>query len=100
MRYTNATILTSDNIRYYKGKIYPQIPFSEDDIYVIATDTDRLDTIANLYYGDSSLWWIISVANSNVISQGTIFVAPGTQLRIPTNMSKVLEQYKQINTAR
>lgn len=97
MRYDkNVIYKTSDGKRYYKGKIYPNIPYSETDEYVITTIGDRLDSIAYRYYGDSELWWVISIANNN-ITNGSMFPIPGTQLRIPINIGDVLEQFDQIN---
>lgn len=97
MRYDNNVIYkTVDNKPYYKGKIYPEIPFSDTDDYIITTDGDRLDTIAYSYYNDSELWWVISVAN-NHITQGSLFPKPGTQLRVPTNIANVLRLFNEIN---
>ena len=97
MRYTNSTILSKDGKSYYKGKKYPQIPLSENDVYVITNIGDRLDTLANSYYKDISLWWIISAANSNVISSDSLFITPGTQIRIPTDIGNILNQYETLN---
>ena len=100
MRYNKPTLnLTTAGKRYYKSKIYPSIPFFEDDVYVITTSGDRLDNIAYSYYGNAELWWIISIANNN-ITKGSLFPEPGTQLRIPTNINTVLSLYNQYNTTR
>ena len=82
--------------RYYKAKLYPDIPLSETDDYIITTIGDRLDTIAYSYYNDSELWWVISTAN-NHITNGSIFPQPGTQLRVPTDINNVLKLFDQIN---
>jgi len=81
---------------YYKGKIYPDIPFFETDDYIITTIGDRLDLIAYSYYNDAELWWVISVAN-NHITKGSLFPIPGTQLRIPTDINYVLILFDQVN---
>jgi len=47
---------------------------------------ERLDTLAGVTYGDSSLWWIIAAASG--IGWG-LQVPPGTVLRIPDNSSEV-----------
>ena len=83
---------TTSGKRYYKRKTYPQIPFSDTDVYVITTVGDRLDSIAYSYYNDAELWWVISIANNNV-TNGSIFPQPGTQLRIPTNINYVLNLF-------
>jgi hypothetical protein len=100
-RYENSTILTTANtdIPYYKGKFYPNIPLSESDVYVITTVGDRLDSIAFSYYRDSTLWWIIAAANNNA-TKGALYPEPGTQLRIPTDVNRVLNQFNQFNQAR
>jgi hypothetical protein len=99
-RYNNRTIAsTSQGKPYYKAKVYPNIPLSENDIYVITTIGDRLDSLAYTYYQDSSLWWVISVANNN-ITKGSLFPVPGTQLRIPLNVGAILELCDKFNKAR
>lgn len=100
-RYDNATILNTayTNRPYYKGKYYPNVPLSKDDIYVITTVGDRLDSFAFAYYGDSTLWWIISMANNN-ITKGALYPAPGTQLRIPTDIGQIMNLYQKFNQRR
>jgi hypothetical protein len=99
-RYDNKTILkTPDGKPYYKGKVYPSIPLSESDVYVITTIGDRLDYMAYSYYRDSELYWIISVANNNV-TKGSLFPVPGTQMRIPTDLNSVLNLFNQSNQSR
>lgn len=100
-RYENTTILKTayTNRPYYKGKFYPNIPLSESDVYVITTVGDRLDSLAFSYYNDPTLWWIIAAANNN-ITKGQLYPAPGTQLRIPTDVNNVLQQFEQFNKAR
>jgi phage tail protein X len=100
-RYENQTILYTENVNqpYYKGKYYPNIPLSESDVYVITTVGDRLDSLAYSYYGDATMWWIIAMANNNA-TKGTLYPIPGLQLRIPTNVSAVLQLFKQFNKAR
>ena len=98
MRYDNNVInKNSDGKRYYKGKIYPDIPYLATDNYVITTIGDRLDTLAYNYYGDPGLWWIISVANNN-ITKGSIFPSPGIQLRIPIDINYVLQLFDELNS--
>ena len=99
-RYDDKPILkTQQNVPYYKGKFYPNIPLSETDIYVITTIGDRLDYLAYTYYRDSELYWIIAAANNNV-TKGSLFPVPGTQLRIPQNLNSILNQFNQFNKAR
>ena len=100
-RYEDGIILKTEftNRPYYKGKYYPNIPLSESDVYVITNVGDRLDNLAYSYYNDATLWWIISVANNN-ITNGALYPEPGTQLRIPTNVSNIIQLYNRFNQAR
>jgi hypothetical protein len=99
-RYENTTILKTQQDRpYFKSKFYPNIPLSENDIYVITTVGDRLDSLANSYYNDHTLWWIIAMANNNA-TKGALYPVPGTQLRIPTDINAVLDLFDKFNNAR
>lgn len=69
---------------------YPPIPISDTDIYIIATDADYLDSLAQKYYQDSTLWWIIARANNIA---GTLKVPSGSQLRIPINTQSILSKF-------
>lgn len=82
MRYRNieAKIL-EDGKSVLKTKIFRTIPKSTADIYIITQETDRLDTLANTFYNDSNLWWVI--AHANKLNSADIGVEPGIQLRIP-----------------
>jgi hypothetical protein len=100
LRYNNNDILkTSSGAPYYKLKFYPNVPLSEDDIYIVTTIGDRLDSLAYTYYRNSELWWIISFANNN-ITKGSLFPSPGLQLRIPANVSNILNQVETFNKSR
>jgi hypothetical protein len=52
----------------------------------ILEEGERIDTIAGVYYGKSSYWWIIAAASGIGYA---LQVPPGTVLRIPTNLSEV-----------
>jgi hypothetical protein len=80
----------------YRTVKYPQISKSFEDIYVYTTVGDRFDTLALQYYNDSSLWWIISIAN-NELYQNSIIPPLGSQIRIPTNVSQIIENYNNLN---
>jgi len=83
---------------YYTNNIYPDVPVTENDNYVITTLGDRFDILANNFYGDPSLWWVIPSANG--ISGDSLYPEPGLQLRIPTDVREILNSYKSINAVR
>jgi nucleoid-associated protein YgaU len=96
-RYSNIlTTTTQDEKQIYKTVRYPEIPRSEADIYVYTTIGDRFDTLAQQYYGDSSLWWVISNANG-ALNQSSLTPPIGTQLRIPSNPTPSIVEYEKIN---
>lgn len=95
-RYQNIPQTIIEGKKVYKTVRYPEIPLSEEDIYVITTIGDRFDTLAQQYYKDSSLWWIISIANEQ-LKQNTLVVPEGIQIRIPYNPLTVLDSYNLIN---
>lgn len=98
-RYKNITpTVSSSGKRHRRNVIYPDIPVTENDIYVISTGTDRYDTLAKEFYGDSSLWWIIASAN-NFKKDGLIPTA-GKQLRIPANGQDIKADFYEFNEKR
>lgn len=97
-RYQNIPVIkNTQGIRYYRDNKYPQIPLLSTDIYVVTTIGDRFDLLAQQYYKDSSLWWIISIANET-LSQNSLYIPTGTQIRIPTDISNILNAYALLNT--
>jgi hypothetical protein len=98
-RYNGIEVVkNSSGKRYYANNIYPDIPPAEDDIYVITTAGDRLDILANSYYGDVSLYWIIASANN---LPGDSLVPPlGQQLRIPVDVEGIVNDYLETNQNR
>ena len=55
------------NKRYYYPLRYPNIPLSSNDVYIITTIGDRLDSLANQFYNDVRLWWVIATANPHIV---------------------------------
>tara|TARA_B100001094_G_scaffold332127_1_gene402891 strand:+ start:9798 stop:10127 length:330 start_codon:yes stop_codon:yes gene_type:complete len=88
---------TTVGTQYYATTRYPEIPLDASDIYVITDFGDRLDLLANQFYKDVSLYWIIAVANPNETTLGSINVAAGTQLRIPTDTFSIIQRFNDIN---
>lgn len=77
---------------------YPDIPPDPNDVYIISSDGDYLDTLASKYYGDATLWWVIALANN--IGKGRLSVEPGLQLRIPLNVQKIVSDFNNLNRRR
>lgn len=89
MRYkNNIKKINNAGKESYIPAILPTIIESPTDIYVATETGDRLDTLANQFYGDSTLWWII--ASANRIHTAPIAFPDGTILRIPTNIKYII----------
>ena len=97
LRHINNKKEKNSSKRYYKAIKYPEISLSMDDIYIITTVGDRLDNLANQFYKDVDLWWIISISNPGVIRRDSLNLKPGLEIRIPTNISAVKKQFELIN---
>ena len=96
-RYQSIPTIIIDNKPVYRTVKYPEIPLNEDDIYVTTVQGDRFDILANQYYLDETLWWIISTAN-NSLSQNSLIIPEGIQLRIPSNPSDIVNSYNNLNS--
>jgi phage tail protein X len=104
-RYQNIPKVKIDGNLVYQTSRYPEVPLSPNDIYVYTTQGDRFDVLAQQYYGDSSLWWVISIANTGNagagtltgLPQNTLVIPQGTQIRIPSNYSGIIADFKTIN---
>tara|TARA_Y100000034_G_scaffold131549_1_gene192513 strand:+ start:1928 stop:2209 length:282 start_codon:yes stop_codon:yes gene_type:complete len=83
-RYDNTKIKRYNSILRYRSTIYQKVPESNDDMYVITQVGDRLDSLANEYYGSSNLWWFIAHVNN----LNSMNIEPGTRLRISFDLDK------------
>lgn len=91
------TKLDLNKKRYYKALKYPEIPLSINDIYVVTTSGDRLDLLANQFYKDVDLWWIIATANPNVIRRDSFNLKGGLELRIPADKDEIIQSFSELN---
>ena len=77
--------------------LFPEIPIQDTDTFHFARDFERFDWLAYKYYQDSTLWWIIAKANGYSHESRP---KPGDRIRIPRNISVILDDFKRINTKR
>jgi hypothetical protein len=96
-RYTYSEVLKTNETKknYLESTIYPKIKATDSDLYIISTQGDRLDLLANQYYSDRNLWWVIAVANN--LNDASLSIESGKQLRIPGNISNILNDLEKIN---
>lgn len=94
-RYSNIPTNTTNKIRVRNTVYYPVIKPSDDDIIVEPTKK-RLDYLAYQYYNDSSLWWIIALANG--ITDGSFNIPSRlNEIRIPQNTSEIITEFNNLN---
>ena len=93
---TIQTNITARGRRFNEITKYPDSPLSYNDIYVYTDEGDRFDILAQSYYKDPSLWWIISIANPQ-LTQMSMFPPLGVQIRIPTNIGGIISQFERFN---
>ena len=94
---TTRQKLDKSGIRVYSSTYYPEIPLENSDEFIMVKDGTRIDNLAFQRYGDPSLWWIIAKANG---IKGKIALEPATDLRIPGNISTIIENFRKLNLAR
>ena len=104
-RYQTIPIIVIDSKPSYQTTRYPEVPLSDNDIYVYSTQGDRFDVLANQYYKDKSLWWIISITNTATagtslpsdLPQDSLIIPEGLQIRIPADYVNVINSFKNLN---
>lgn len=104
-RYQSIPTTIIDKKPVYQTTRYPEVPLSDEDTYVYTTQGDRFDILAQQYYGDQSLWWVISIANTAVagtslpsdLPQDSLIIPEGNQIRIPANYVGVLNSFRVLN---
>ena len=96
-RYSNTgEYKTDEGKTYQKVTRYPEIPETDDDVYVVTTDGDRLDLLADQYYKDWTLYWIIAAANPS-LPFSSIYPTLGVQIRIPAYPEDVMNSFNNIS---
>ena len=94
-RYSNTGIKRDKSgVRVYNTTFYPSIPIDDSDQFIYTKFGDRVDALANEYYGDVTLWWIISKANG---IKGQAGLKPGHLLRIPGQVEEILSNFRDLN---
>jgi len=89
--------LRNEGLTYGNSAKYPIVPQQENDIYAITEWGDRFESLAFQFYGDVTLWWVIAIANPNIVNFSSIFLPIGSQIRIPQNISPIIDSYNELN---
>jgi len=95
-RYNNTKIkIGRDGKRVLKPTIYPKIPIKDSDVFIYPKFGDRLDNLAQKYYKDVSLWWIIAKANG--LDEAHIGLEVDKQIRIPIDTQSILDKLEDMS---
>jgi phage tail protein X len=97
-RYLNIPKTKINGKEVYVTSRYPEVPITSDDIYVYTVQGDRFDVLAQQYYNDSSLWWVISIANTDKLPQSSLVIPEGLQIRIPAFYAEIVRSFNSINS--
>tara|TARA_B100000902_G_C27286171_1_gene904546 strand:- start:486 stop:767 length:282 start_codon:yes stop_codon:yes gene_type:complete len=90
MRYNNTNKTKDKNNKlYYSPSFVSNIPLKDSDIFVPVSEGARFDMLAQRYYGDSNLWWIIAKANE--MGKGKLGIDVTKKIRIPTEIDDIID---------
>jgi len=92
---TNAKQTRWDGKQVYKSTVYPIIAPRTSNLLITSDETDYLDTLAQKYYNDPTLWWVIASVNN--VGKGRLSIEPGTQLRIPQDILSIINEFRSLN---
>ena len=85
---SNRYLITGSDVPQPIRKI---LPASADIMHTLIMG-ERLDNVANKYYGDSTLAWVIMCANPDWDNEFQIPI--GTSIRIPYPLSRVYQSWR------
>ena len=93
---TTRQKLDKSGTRVYGTTYYPQIPIENADEFIFVKDGDRFDSLAFKYYNDVTLWWVIAKANG---LKGKPALPAGKIIRIPSDITTIIEKFNNLNKA-
>jgi hypothetical protein len=96
MRYTFTSKKEDDGGKQItQTTLLGRIKKRSTDVYIMMVERTRLDHLAYKFYDNPNYWWVI--ANANSIG-GTMYVEPGTQLRVPRNIQEIIADHSKVNS--
>lgn len=96
-RYSRSDQKTDeDGNRVYKTTLFTSPDRTNNDQFIELDRTRRLDILADEFYDDRDLWWVIAQANN--LNTASFFVEAGTRLRIPMNVTRIFQEIEQANS--
>ena len=96
MRYTNTDTKKLDSGKSAsETTLLSRCKERPTDIYLVIVERTRLDHLSFKFYDNPNYWWIIALANN---IKGTMYVQPGTKIRIPENINEAMTDHNKLNT--
>jgi hypothetical protein len=89
-----GSLLSYSGVEFWDLPDLPKIPVQTDDISYMVTANERVDLLANKYYGDPVLWWVIAVANGHELLPTAL--NEGETIRIPSPRYVLRELFQKI----
>jgi hypothetical protein len=78
-----SDLLQIDGVTFWDLDNLPDYQIIGDEFYHFVQSGDRIDLLANRYYGNSALWWVIGWANNlelfpSQLNEGLILTIPSS----------------------
>jgi nucleoid-associated protein YgaU len=87
-----ADLGSADGVEFWTLPDFPIISEQVDDLSYQVQGGDRLDRLANRFYGDPVLWWVLAVSNGMEILPTEL--NEGDFIRIPSPRYVTQELFK------
>ena len=92
---TTPKKIDKSGIRVYGTTYYPDIVVSDSDTFIYPKEGERLEALANKYYNDNTLWWVIAKANG---IKGKPALSSDEIIRIPGDIVNIIEKFNNLNS--
>lgn len=84
-----------DGKKQFTSLIMPSFSESSDDIVISINGATRLDQLAQQFFDDPTLWWVLAVYNN--LGEPSLYVKDQNYLRIPADIQSVFEKINRVN---
>ena len=96
MRYGSTTFkYNNTGKKVLRTTLLTRIKKRSTDIYLVMVERMRLDHLAHKFYDNPNYWWVIASANNIA---GSMYVQPGTQIRIPQDLNEIIVDHNKVNS--
>lgn len=83
LNFARLVTLGTSNIECWEMPEYPVINEGQDDVIYQVQQEDRIDLLAERFYGNPELWWVIAIVNGMALLPNDL--RPSSTIRIPSN---------------